>query len=223
VPLASKFILFTLLLYITGNPIVAIIVMLIILYAADRRFLGMTPSILRPFQLNRKLSRLRAEVRANPHHTSAKLELARVLVEKKKYAEATAFLEQVITILEDSADAHYELGFCYLKLGRIERGEAMLHRALELNPRVRYGEPYLRLGEAYATIDPAKAIQYLERFRAVHSSSCEAYYRLGKLYEKLGRKDKAKSAYRETLEIYRALPQYSRRAQRRWALLARLK
>ncbi|MOA49630.1 Tetratricopeptide repeat protein [compost metagenome] len=63
----------------------------------------------------------------------------------------------------------------------------------------------------------------LEQFRQVNSSSCEAYYRLGQLYEQLGRGEDARRAYRETLQIYRSLPKYNKRKQRRWAILARFK
>jgi tetratricopeptide (TPR) repeat protein len=81
----------------------------------------------------------------------------------------------------------------------------------------------LRMGESLTEVNPVKAVAYLEQFRELHSSSCEAYYRLGLLYQKLGRTEDAKRAFRETLDIYRSLPRYSRRQQRRWALLARLK
>jgi len=219
----SKIVLFGLLVYLTGNPILAIIVMLVILYLLDQRFLGLTPSVLRPFQLRRRASRLRQELRGNLHDTSAKLDLARTCMLLGRYGEAQRYLEEMLVVMSDSADVHAELGLCALKLGDAVRGETLLLQALELNPRVKYGEPYLRLGEAFAATDLPKAVAYIERFREEHSSSCEAYYRLGRLYEQLGRREDAKRAYGEALDIYRGLPRYSRRRQRRWALLARLR
>ncbi len=216
----AKWILFSLLWWITGNPIVAVLLLLVIVYLLDRRFIGLSPNVFKPFQLSRKASRLKQTLQSNPHDTSAKLELARILNEKKKYAEAKTYLEQIVDIRRDSADVHYELGLCCLKLGQLEQGTASMNEALRLNPRVKYGEPYLRLGEAYAAGQPERAVSYLEQFRELHSSSCEAYYRLGRLYRRLGRADKAKAAFQEALQIYKALPRYSRRAQRRWALLA---
>jgi tetratricopeptide (TPR) repeat protein len=222
--LLTKLIAFSLLWRLTGNPFLAIIILLVIFYVLDRRFVGLTPNLFKPFQLNRKASRLRQELSANPHNTSAKLELARILIEKKKYQEALPYLEQTVAIMEDSADVHYDLGLCHLKLGDLSQGESLMLKALELNPRAKYGQPYLRLGEALSAADqPVKAAAYMEQFRELHSSSCEAYYRLGQLYQQLGRQDDAKRAFRETLNIYRGLPRYSRRQQRRWALLARFK
>lgn len=219
----SKIFAFGFLWYLTGNPFIALLILLAILYVLDRRFVGLTPNIFRPFQLGRKASRLRQDLHANPHNTSAKLELARILIERKKYGEAVPYLEQTIAVMEDSADVHAELGLCRLKLGDLAGGEQLMLRALELNPRVKYGEPYLRLGEALAGVSPEKAAAYMERFREVQSSSVEAYYRLGQLYDKLGRAADAKRSFREALDIYRGLPRYSRRQQRRWALLARFK
>ncbi|MEC0230192.1 tetratricopeptide repeat protein [Paenibacillus alba] len=216
-----KFLAFGLLWRLVGNPFLALLILLVILYLLDRRFIGLTPNIFKPFQLSRRASKLRNDLYANPHNTSAKLELARILLERKKYREALPYLEQTLTIMEDSADVHYEIGLCYLKLGDLSKGESLMLEAVKLNPRVKFGEAYLRLGEALAPKEPERAASFIEQFRDLHSSSVEAYYRLGQLYKQLGRTEDAKRAYREALDIYRGLPRYSRRQQRRWALLAR--
>ncbi|WP_409345504.1 tetratricopeptide repeat protein [Paenibacillus sp. MBLB4367] len=218
----GKIIGFVLLWRLLGNPILALLVLLAILYLLDRRFIGLMPSFVKPFKRSRKLARLRQELAASPHHTSGKLEAARLLIEKKKYKEALDYLEQVRPIMDDSAEVIYETGFCRLKLGDIAEGERLVLQSLQMNPRLKYGEPYLKLGEAFAESDPGKAISYLMQFRTEHSSSCEAYYRLGKLYAQLGRAAEAKDAFRETVQIYRSLPKYKRRSERKWALLARL-
>ncbi|NQX62177.1 tetratricopeptide repeat protein [Paenibacillus qinlingensis] len=218
-----KILLFGLLWRIVGNPFLALLILLVILYVLDRKYVGILPNIWRPFQLNRRASRLRIDLHANPHNTSAKLDLARILIERKKYQEALPYLEQTLPIMQESADVHYEIGLCLLKLGRIDEGETFMLRAIKLNPRVKYGEAYLRLGEALAPLAPKRAAQFIEQFRDLHSSSVEAYYRLGQLYQQLGRQEDAKRAYREALDIYRGLPRYSRRQQRRWAWLARMK
>ncbi|NOU98022.1 tetratricopeptide repeat protein [Paenibacillus sp. LMG 31456] len=219
----SKVLLFFLLTWLTGSPIVAILVLLVVFYVLDRRFIGLTPSILKPIQRARKLSRLRQELRLSPHQNSSKLELARVLMERKQYVEAAELLEQVASVIDDSAEVRAELGLCRLKLGQLELGEQLLLDAVEMNPRVKYGEPYLRLADAWADHNPTKAITYLEQFKEVNSSSCEAYYRLGQLYDRLGRKEEARGAYRDTIELYRGLPKYKRRFERKWSLLARFK
>jgi tetratricopeptide (TPR) repeat protein len=219
----SKLLVFFALIWLTGSPIIAIIVMLIIFYMLDRRFVGLSPSIVKPMKRARRLSRLRQELRLNPHQTSAKLDIARILIERKQYGEAHELLEQIAVVMNESAEVRAELGVCMLKLGHLEEGERIVLQSLEMNPRVKYGEPYLRLAEAWADKEPTKAIAYLEQFREVNSSSCEAYYRLGQLYNQLGRKEEARSAYRETIELCGGLPAYKRRFERRFALMARMK
>ncbi|NHN35278.1 tetratricopeptide repeat protein [Paenibacillus agricola] len=219
----SKLLLFVALIWLTGSPIIAIIVLLIVFYVLERRFIGLSPSVLKPLKRARKLSRLHQELRLSPHQTSTKLEMARLWIEQKKYAQAYELLLQIAKVMEDSAEVRAELGICELKLGHLQQGEQSILQALELNPHVKYGEPYLRLAEAWADQDPHRSIAYLQQFQSVNSSSCEAYYRLGQLYSQLGSKAEAREAYRATVELYRGLPKYKRRFERRWVLLARIK
>lgn len=219
----GKIIVFVLLWRLLGNPFIALLVLLVVLYLLDRRFVGFSPSILRPLKRARQLRKLRGELRMNPHHTSVKLEIARLEMERRRYGEARALLLDIAGVMSDSAEVLAELGICELKLGQLAEGERLLTEALDINPRVKYGEPYLRLGEAFAASDPEKAIRYLQRFSEVNASSCEAYYRLGLLYRQLHKKEEADAAFRETVELYRGLPKYKRRHERRYAWLARFK
>ena len=52
----GKFIGFVLLWQLLGNPFIAILVLLVIGYFLERRFIGLTPSIGKPFKRNRRLS-----------------------------------------------------------------------------------------------------------------------------------------------------------------------
>lgn len=218
-----KFFIFFLLWRILGNPFVALLVLLVILYFIDRRYVGLLPNLFRPFQVGRRISKLKQQLQLSPHDTSAKVELAHLLIEKKRYAEALPYLEQALPVMNESPEVLYETGLCRLKLGDLQQGEALILDSVKLNERVRYGEPYLRLAEALAKTDIARALDYLEKFRAIQSSSCEAYYRLGQLYEQLGRATEAAGAYQECVQVYRMLPKYKRRSERRWWLLSLMK
>jgi tetratricopeptide (TPR) repeat protein len=218
-----KFLLFPILWLITGNFFISLLIVLILFYWMDRRFIGMLPNIFKPWQRLRKLRKLRYELALNPHDISSKLETARLLIERKHYNEAREILLGIAAVMDNSSEFFFDLGLCHLKLEDYKEGERLMLRALEINPRVRYGEPYLRLGEAFVQADKEKAIAYLEEFKTIHSSSCEAYFRLGQLYEELGRKQDSKDAYLEAANIYRSLPKYKRKSERRWALLAGMK
>ncbi len=219
----GKGILFGMLWWITGSPFLAILILLAALYILDRRFVGIFPSLTRPFQIRGRLRRIQQELKLNPHHTSLKTEAARILIDLGKYAEAQTLLDDALRTAEDSADVWFDAGICRLKQGQLPEGETMILKAVGINPRVRYGEPYLRLAEAFAAVDHEKALGYLHKFRDIQSSSCEAYYRLGILLTGMNRVDEARQAFQESVEIYQSLPRYKRKSERRWAILSRLK
>ncbi|MEX1031662.1 MAG: tetratricopeptide repeat protein [Paenibacillaceae bacterium] len=219
----TKLFLFGLLFWLFGNPFVALLVLLIVLYLLDRRYIGIFPNVFRPFQLTQRLRRIRQELSLSPYNASLKLQAARILLEKRRYSDAMVLLDELIPVMNDSAEVWFEAGRCRLKLDDLSLGESHILQALQLNPRVRYGEPYLRLGEAYANVDQAKALRYLRQFQEIHSSSCEAYYRLGLVLEMIDQKGQAKQAYQEAITIYQSLPKYKRKSERRWAWLARRK
>ncbi|USG65915.1 tetratricopeptide repeat protein [Brevibacillus ruminantium] len=220
----GKVMLFSILWWITGNPFVALLIILIVLYALDLRFVRLLPDVTKPFRRNSRIAALRRELRLNPHDTSAKVELARLLMEKGQYQEALAYLDEVALIMQESAEVISDRGICLLKTGRVEEGEAILKKALEMNPRVKYGEPYLRLGEAFAKHNQTeKALAYLEELTGIQTSSAEVYYKLGMLYTQIGQKEKARQAFSEAVEVYRGLPKYKKRTERRWALLSWMK
>jgi tetratricopeptide (TPR) repeat protein len=219
----GKILIFPVLWYIFGNPFIALIVFLILIYFLDRRFVGLLPNVFRPAQLARKTSRLRADLRLNPHDFSARHELARVLMERRKYREAHSLLEELHRAVPESAEVMAELAICCFHLRNFEQGGRMLAAAAEASPRVKYGEPYLAAGEALAGVDPGKAAEYLETFRSIQSSSCKGYYRLGQVYGALGRKDLAREAFQEAVNAFRVLPRYRRKPERRWYVLAKWK
>jgi tetratricopeptide (TPR) repeat protein len=204
--------------WLLGNPFLALIVLLIVLYLLERRFIGLTPSFVKPFRRRSQIAKWRRQLILNPHDVSAKTELARLLIERKKYGEARELLLSMESKMEHSAEFWSDLGICDLALGSLDDGESEMLRALAISPRVKYGQPYLKLGEAYAKKDSSKALSYLQQFKQVNSSSCEAYYKLGLVYADLGQKEEAAMAFRECRHLYGTLPRYMKRHERKWVL-----
>jgi len=100
----------------------------------------------------------------------------------------------------------------------------MILKALDGSPKLRYGEPHLRWGEFLLRQGRAEqAAERLERFRAIFSSSVEGHYLLGMAYLRSGKKDKAVTAYRAALEMFKRSPGYKRREERLWAWKTRVR
>jgi tetratricopeptide (TPR) repeat protein len=213
-----KVLLFGALWWLFGNPFVAIVVLLIVLYMLERRFVGLSPSIVRPFRRRSAIAKWKRQLQMSPHDVSSKSELARLLIESKKYRAAREILVGIQEQMDHSAEYWSDLGTCDLALGNLEDGEQEMLKAISISPRVKYGQPYLRLAESFFKRDPAKALAYLQLFKEVNSSSVEAYYRLGSVYSSLGNREEAANAYREARQLYRALPRYMKRHERKWAI-----
>ncbi len=196
----------------------AIIVLLVIFYVLERRFIGLSPSLVKPLRRRNSISKWKRHLHLSPHDVSAKTELARLLIENRKYGQAREILLGIEAQMEHSAEYWSDLGTCDLALGHLEDGEKEMNLALAISPRVKYGQPYLKLAESYSKSEPVKAIAYLQQFKEVNSSSCEAYYRLGLVYAGLGKSEDAAHAFTECRQLYRSLPKYMKRHERKWAL-----
>jgi tetratricopeptide (TPR) repeat protein len=213
-----KFGLFMLFFWLFGNPFIAILVMLILLYVLDRRFVGIMPSFIKPLKRISKIKKLRQQIDRSPNEVSAKHELARLLIERKKYNEALRWLEPLQHTLEDSAEFWDDLGIGYLHTGDQDRFIASTLHGLKLNPRVKYGAPYLRLAANYSNGREEQALACIRDFQSINSSSCEAYDQLAAIYKKLGNAQETRNAIEEGLRIYRMLPRYKKRQERKWAV-----
>jgi tetratricopeptide (TPR) repeat protein len=221
--MGSKFLLFALLTFLTGSPWTALLVVLAIYLLFDFQYLGFARSAVGRIKATGEIRELQADVELNPHNAAALNDLGRLLILNGRVQEAVAPLERAIERLDDSDETNYYLGLAYLKTGKEREGEARILKALELNPRFRYGEPYLRLGEHYLNKGRHdEALAMLLNLGEIHSSSVEGFYQLGETHRRMGNLAQARDAYRKSVAAFRHSPRYKRREERRWAWLARL-
>lgn len=221
--MGSYLIFFVILNLIFHNPILAIIVLGIVYYFVDRRFIGLTPSLTRPFRRQMRISQLRRAIAANPHDAPARYDLARTYLERGRYGDALHLIESLPASQQEAADVRVDWGLCELATGRTEEGEARVRKALEANPSLRRGEPYLQMATLLSDSAPNRALSYLRTFEQYNVSSCESQYRLALLLSKFGDARGARDALYECLRTYSMLPKFRRRVERRWATLARLR
>jgi len=219
----GKFLLFALLTMLTGSPWTALLVVLALYLLFDFQYLGFARSAVGWIKVAGEIRELRSDVSLNPHNASAQNDLGRLLVLNGRAQEAVAPLERAIERLDDLDETNYYLGLAYLKTGRERDGVARIEQALAINPRFRYGEPYLRLGEHYLTMGRYDdALAMLKQQGEIHTSSVEGLYQLGETYRRMGDPAQARDAYRKSITAFRQSPRYKRREERRWVWRARL-
>ncbi len=213
----SRFFLFALLTWITGNPLLAVLA--IILLSLPGWWAGSRWA----FRLSRKVrswgeaGRLRRTLSINPHDAKARTDLGAILARQGRFREARAELEQAFPRVDDLPEANYYLGLSLMNDGEVERGRALVENALSINAKFGYGEPYLRLGDFRAERGEwAQAAECYRHATGIYGSSVEGWCKLGHALNELGRRDEAQSALRESLSSYRTAPWYRRSEDRPW-------
>jgi len=216
--------LFFLITFLTGSPVIAVLVILALYLVLDYQFIGISRKLFGRFRIGSAIRMLFREIAINPDDAVARRDLGRFLVQTRRFSEAVPHLEKAVARMPDSDEAVCDLGFALLWTGKSEEGEALIRKALERSPKLRYGDPHLHWGEFLLHKGRAgQAAEQLEQFRGIFSSSVEGHYLLGLAYQRSGEKDKAVTAYRAALEMFRRSPGYKRREERLWAWKTRLR
>jgi tetratricopeptide (TPR) repeat protein len=217
----GRLLLFGLITWITGNPILALLVVLIVTAAGYGYLFGRLFEI--PRAVNRWLAirELDRAVHTNPHDATARADLGRLLIEAGQPERALSHLEAARARAPEVAETAYYLGAARLRLGDGAGGRPLIEEALGRDPRLGYGEPHLRLADYYLDHgQAAEALVHLERFTELHASSVEGRYKLGQAYLATGQTDRARAALDDAVRAYRGAPSFKRREERLWRLRA---
>lgn len=216
--------LFFFLTFLTGNPILAIIIIVAIYLLLDYQFVGISRRFFSGFQRASQVRALRRTLSINPHDAKTRSLLGRLLVEGRRYPEAVKELEIAMERMADSEETRCDLGVAYIWTGRLEEGGGLVEQVMTEHPKLRYGDPYLRWGEyLLKNGDAEKALEVLRKFHRIHTSSVEGQYLLGEALRTLGNKEEARAAYHRALVLFGQSPGYKRRLERRWAWMSRFR
>ncbi len=219
----GKFMLFVFLSWLTGNPIIAVIIILVVYLAIDRTYYGFVPDPFRAFRSAGRIRELQRIVAINPHDARSMKELGIFMIERKNYQKALEYFTLASPKMSDEPEFNYYFGIALARSGSVDKGRALVDNALLAAPGLKYGDPYLAMAEVYidtAAYDCAEPL--LERFLKLRISSTEGLYQMGLVKMKLGKADEGREYLKKAVDVFKAAPRYKRKIERKWAWKARL-
>jgi tetratricopeptide (TPR) repeat protein len=168
-----------------------------------------------------RIRSLEVDVHSNPGNVTARRDLATIWLERRRPRRALPLVEQALGRDPSSSELLYLQGVAQLQLGQHEQAVQSLVGVVHKDPSFRYGEAYLRAGDALAKLgrwDDAE--EALEHYLKINGSSIEAH--LKRIKVRKARKDEAgaRQARQDLRDAWRSLPAYQRRHQLGWYLRA---
>ncbi|NLJ76405.1 MAG: tetratricopeptide repeat protein [Peptococcaceae bacterium] len=208
--------------FLVGNPFFALVILLLVVFFVDRRFVGILPDIFAPWRRGKRVRQLKRDIKINPANAELYLELGESYFRKGKYPEALSFLERAYAKMEGHPFFHFYLGAAYYECGRVDEGREELEKAISFNPKVSMGEPYLYLVKIYLEAGlPDERVEEAFRQLLLYGSPLVFYWAGRQLLPGYDR-ERARRLFQETIASYDACRGSLRRKYRRWAVLARI-
>lgn len=203
-----------------------LLVGLVVLFVLHRFIPGPGPL----FRLFGRAGRLRAQVEVNRANVTARRDLASIYLDGLRARSAIRLLEEGLALSPNDAELLYLLGLALHRGGRHEDALTPLVRAVEIDPRIRYGLPYSVAGDALAALGRWEAaLDAYERYLLGNSSDVSVYTRLARAQLKTGDAAAARKTLLEGLHTWSVLPRSMKRRQFRhylagqWARVTVLK
>lgn len=187
-------------------------------------FFVLRPFIPDPFVLARTWGRIRtldAQIAANPANVTARRDLAVLWLERLRPRRALQLLDEARTRTPADAELLYLTGVARFRSGDAAGALEPLVQAVEIDPRVRFGEPFLVAAQSLLALDRLEeAEDALERYVSSNSSSLQGYVRLSQVRKRRGDGVGAQKALHEAFDTWSQLPGYRRRKEVGWWLRA---
>lgn len=129
----------------------------------------------------------------------AYLEKAKLCLIMKDYETCAATVEKVMELDPRNADAYYMKGVTLDEAGVKDKAIAAFQQAVLFNPR--HYDALMQLGYAYTDKNPAMAVDYFSSALKTDTSSLEALYNLGMLYQEHEKPERALELYARMLRL----------------------
>jgi tetratricopeptide (TPR) repeat protein len=152
---------------------------------------------------NGAIEQFRAAVKADPKLQGVHFGLGYLLWTQTQYEEAAQQFQQELDNTPSHLQALAYLADSNMRLGRTEAARTLMHKALQLNPRLAMA--YLDLGIMDA--DAGQRDQALREYKTalmLDPADVQVHWRLGRLYQSMGRKEEAKAEFDRTKTLTKA-------------------
>jgi tetratricopeptide (TPR) repeat protein len=207
---------------ITGNPVVAALIVIVFWGVADWYTFGFLRGGMRVVRNIQRVSRLSQLIEINPHDRKARADLGEALIALRRFERAIVVLKPAVDADPDDANTLCLLGLACLGAGKAEQGELFIKSVLEADPKHRQGQPLLDLGRyRLARGDARAAAEALREYLDVYASSVEGRYLLSRALLLSGDHARADAERQRAWTEYATALPFQRRAERLWAWRAR--
>lgn len=170
-----------------------------------------------------QIGRLKAQAIANPANSVARRDLARLYLELRRPKAALRWLDEARQRHPDDAELLYLTGLARLRSNDAAGAIEAVVRAVELDPRVAFGEPYRVAAEALVSLGRVEeAEDALMRYVDANTSSIEAMTKLARVRRQKGDVLGAREALNEAVSTWSQIPGYKRRKEALWFFWAYL-
>ncbi|MBI5190502.1 MAG: tetratricopeptide repeat protein [Nitrospirae bacterium] len=175
------------------------------------------PSPSEYFRRRKAFARLNRDVELNPYNSEARRDLGMIYLAKGMPKEALEHFREALKKEADSAEINHFVGLSLLRTGKPDEAVVYLEKSIQIDPKLKYGESYLYLGEArFATGKTEAALENLKTFLARYNSSIEGLYYYATALNTLGRKEEARKAAEDGIRYHKANPSFRRKRDWRW-------
>jgi tetratricopeptide (TPR) repeat protein len=171
----------------------------------------------------RKVKSLKQQIAQNAENVTARRDLAKIWLEKKRPRRALKLLVEARRRDSDSAELAFLHGKALFMTGRSEEALEPLVHAAGKDDRFQYGDAYLVAGCALYDLGRfAEAEDAFTRMVKINSSTVEGRVRLACARRELRDQNGSKEALRDALDTFSHVPRFRQRKELKWWLRARL-
>jgi tetratricopeptide (TPR) repeat protein len=220
--MGSSWLLWILLAWLTGSPIQALLVVLVLWWLGDRFTFRVLPDPLRALRRWRRRTELAATLASNPSDRRSRFELAQLLLDARRPSRALEVLRPNLEAGDDDVHTAFLYGALLARTGQHAQAERILSIAREQEPGYRLGEIDLELGRSrLGSGDVAGAREALERLVAARPGTVQGRWLLARALASQGDAEGAARLRRDAWREYVALPRFKRPEERPFAWRAR--